>query len=757
MMRISPLLICVFVCGFCSLNLYGQYVFKGNVVSSVSAKPLPGVSVSVNKNAVALTDANGAFEFDNTSATADLSFSHVGYQPLFGRFTSGQNIAIILYPSNSFLSELVVKAFEGNTTLKNIPVTVGLLSRADLERYSNASILPAVNTIPGVKMDERSPGSYRLSIRGNLLRSPFGVRNVKVYWNGIPFTDANGNTYLNQLGFGNVGKIEIIKGPGGSMYGAGTGGVVLLNSRNAGDKENSISINALAGSYGLAETNVAWRNETDNSNSSLQYSHQQSDGWRRQTNTRKDVANYTGTFNISTKQSISTNIFYSDLYYQTPGGLTLAQLNADPRQSRPAGGPFRSAAQQQAALFIKTFYAGIAHNYQFNAHWGNSTSVYTSNTRFRNPSILNYQRKTEQGIGGRSVTEYNNKNVRIHFGGEYQHGFTSTRTFGNKSGVPDTLQFDDEIAAQQYNIFLQTDISLGQNFILNAGMSYNNYGYGFTRLNKRPVKEIRKIFDPVFVPRISLLKKLNANYRLYATVSQGYSPPTIDEIVPSTGVFNSTLNAEKAVNYEIGVRSELIKNKLFVDVAGYLFNLNNTIVTRRDAAGADFFVNTGKTDQRGIELSVNYYPVRNTIHFLQELKLWGNYTFIKARFKTYQQGANDYSGKKLTGTPPNVFVAGADAVTKIGLYANLTYSYTDMIPLNDANSFFATQYNLFFAKLGYKKDFGKKVKGEVYFMYDKSFNTPYGLGNDLNAAANRYFNPTAPENVTGGLKLQFNL
>ena len=124
-------------------------------------------------------------------------------------------------------------------------------------------------------MDERSPGSYRLSIRGNLLRSPFGVRNVKIYWNGIPFTDANGNTYLNQLGFGNVGKIEIIKGPGGSMYGAGTGGVVLLTSRNAGYKENSISINTLAGSYGVMETNLAYRNGTDHANYSLQYSHQQ--------------------------------------------------------------------------------------------------------------------------------------------------------------------------------------------------------------------------------------------------------------------------------------------------------------------------------------------------------------------------------------------------------------------------------------------------------------------------------------------------
>ncbi|MEO6734701.1 MAG: TonB-dependent receptor [Ferruginibacter sp.] len=756
-MRFTPVFIAIFLSAFCFAKTSGQYIFKGKVQSTEGEKGLPGVSVSVDKKAVAVTDSNGAFEFNSPTEKSTIAFSHIGYQAVSGSYSANQFISIGLYSSHSFLSEMVVKAYERNTVLKNMPVTVSVLGRTDLERYGNTSILPAVNTVPGVKMDERSPGSYRLSIRGNLLRSPFGVRNVKVYWNGIPFTDANGTTYLNQVGFSNVGKIEIIKGPGGSMYGAGAGGVVLLSSRYAGERENSISINAGAGSYGLAETDIAYRNQTENANSSLQYSHLQSDGWRKQTNTRKDVANYTGTFNINAKQSISTNIFYSDLYYQTPGGLTLAQLNTDPRQARPASGAFRSAAQQQSALFLKTFYAGIAHDYQFSPRWSNSTNVYTSHTRFRNPSILNYQRKTEQGIGGRSVTQFYHKNLRVHFGGEYQYGFTSTRTFSNQSGVPDTLQFDDEIAAQQYNVFLQTDINIGENFIINAGLSYNNYGYGFTRLNKRPVKEIKRSFAPILVPRISLLQKLGANYSVYATVSQGYSPPTVDEIVPSTGVFNGSLDAEKATNYEIGLRSELIKNRLFADVAAYQFNLTNTIVTRRDAAGADYFVNTGKTDQQGVEISVNYYPVRNATKFLQELRIWSNYTYIKARFKTYQQGVIDYSGKKLTGTPPNVLAGGADAVTKIGLYANLTYSYTDMIPLNDANTFYGTQYNLFFARIGYKKDLGKKVKGEIYFSYDKSFNTPYGLGNDLNAAANRFFNPSAPENFLAGIKLQFNL
>ena len=755
-MRIIKITAILFCCFVINSQSSAQNIFSG-IVKGETAIPLQAVSISVANRAITVTDSAGNFMVYDTATTLLVSFSHAGFTTYSAKMVAGKKMNIILYNNNDILPEAVIKAYESNTALRNIPATVSILGKADLERYSNTSFIAAVNTVPGVKMDERSPGSYRLSIRGNLLRSPFGVRNIKVYWNGIPFTDANGNTYLNQVGFNNIGKMEILKGPAGSMYGAGTGGVVLLSSRTPANDENSISFNALAGSYGTVASDVSYKNSNENSNINLSFSHQQSDGWRNHTNMRRDVANYNAGFFISQKRTIHTNIFYSDLYYQTPGGLNRRQMDSSANQSRPASGIFKSAAAQQAAIYIKTFYAGVGQDYHFNNRWSNTTSIYTSATRFKNPSILNYQRKTEQGIGGRSVTQFKQKKLTLHFGGEYQYGFTSTRTFGNKLGLPDTLQFDDEIAATQYNLFVQTALELPHNFSITGGLSYNNYGYGFTRLNKLPAATISKLFDPVVVPRVALLKKIGDRYSIYTTLSKGYSPPTIDEIVPSTGVFNGDLAAEKATNYEVGARGELVKNKLYAEAAMYILYLRNTIVTRRDASGADYFVNTGNTRQRGLELSVNYLPIRNRSGFVKELKFWSHYTSIQAKFKTYQQGNNNFSGNKLTGTPPTVLVLGADAVTNIGFYANLTYNYTDALPLNDANTFTANAYQLLFAKLGYKKLLGKNLQAELFIVFDQSLNTPYSLGNDLNAAGNRYFNPSAPQNFTGGLKLQFNL
>src|SRR5262245_38672609 len=90
------------------------------------------------------------------------------------------------------LQQVVVKAYEQNRQLKEVSAGINVISSAELNRYNNTNLLPALNATPGVRMEERSPGSYRLNVRGSTLRSPFGVRNVKIYWNGIPFTDPGG-------------------------------------------------------------------------------------------------------------------------------------------------------------------------------------------------------------------------------------------------------------------------------------------------------------------------------------------------------------------------------------------------------------------------------------------------------------------------------------------------------------------------------------------------------------------------------------
>src|SRR5690606_19359981 len=90
-----------------------------------------------------------------------------------------------------------------------------------------------------------------------LLRSPFGVRNVKVYYDEIPLTDAGGNTYLNSIDAGSISEVSILKGPDGGLFGANSGGVVLLAPQGKGYHQDNVKGSITAGSYGLFHEQVS--------------------------------------------------------------------------------------------------------------------------------------------------------------------------------------------------------------------------------------------------------------------------------------------------------------------------------------------------------------------------------------------------------------------------------------------------------------------------------------------------------------------
>jgi iron complex outermembrane receptor protein len=624
-----------------------------------------------------------------------------------------------------------------------------------LERFNNTSLLPAVNTIPGVRMEERSPGSYRFAIRGSSLRSPFGVRNVKMYWNGLPLTDGGGNTYLNLLDFNAVTSAEIIKGPGASLYGAGTGGVVLLNSPFS--NKNQVQVSALGGSYGLQRYQASIQTGSEKVRTTLNYSHQQAEGYREQTSMRRDALNSDLRFALNTKSTLSATLFYTDLYYQTPGGLTKAQYDADPRQARPATPTLPSAVQQQTAVYNKTLYAGAMYDYQWNDHWSTRLGAYGSFTDFTNPTINNYEKRKETNWGGRTETQYEFEKPtwkgKLTLGGEFQHFYSPLTDYANGGGIQGALQTDDRLYSTFLLLFAQAALDLPKNFFLTFGGSGNFLEYKLNRVSDTPAVKQQRNFDPVFSPRIALLKKVTEQFSVYGSVSKGFSPPSLAEVRPSTGTFNPTLNPEVGISYEMGFRGNLWKQFVF-DVTAYDLELDQTIVVQQQISGADYFVNAGGTTQRGLETMLAWIPDLAPSKFFSSFKSWVSYTLNRYKFKQYVKNGQDYSYNQLTGVSPNILVGGVDVQLARKFSANITLNYVDKIPLNDASSAFSSAYFLAGMRMGYQWRIGKTTPLDIFAGVDNATNRIYSLGNDLNAAGNRYYNATAGRNFYVGLKVR---
>lgn len=660
--------------------------------------------------------------------------------------------------SSRTLQTVIIKAFEGSRRLKEVPAGVNYISTQQLNRNDNTNILTAVNSTPGIKMEERSPGSYRLNIRGSSLRSPFGVRNIKVYWNEIPFTDPGGNTYLNQLSIQNIQTIEIIKGPSGSIYGAGTGGVMLIN-QNVSSSPNGIGANLNAGSYNLTGAGIQGLVENNKFSNSVNIGRLHKDGYRLHTEMKREVATWQMQVKTSAKNKLKFNFLYGDLYYQTPGGLTKAEYTANPRSFRPAAGAFPSAEGAKAAIYQKMYLGGLSNHYQISKTLNNTTVIYVAYTEVKNPTFRNYEARREPHFGGRTVFKWSpssmhNKAVFV-FGGEMQRGNFNIKTFTNNNGTAGSLMTNDDVKNNNMLLFSQADFSLQHdlNIVLGAGIS--RFKVGITRLNVSNPNEQSRIYNNEISPRIAISKKLFLDCRLYGSVARGFSPPTVAEVLPSNSVISTTLNAEHGISYEGGIKATWLNDRLYTEVNIFYYQLKDAIVQRRDANNADYFINAGKTKQKGLESQVQYLFIKSDFKTINNLSLKISHTLFDFTYTDFKQLTNDFANKNLPGVPKNTIAALLDIGTKSGAYINLTYYYGDKIAMNDANTVYASPYNLLGARIGWKSNKPGRLSFDFFAGGDNLFDVLYSLGNDINAAGGRYYNAASGRNFYGGLIAHF--
>jgi iron complex outermembrane receptor protein len=648
------------------------------------------------------------------------------------------------------LNEITVQAFESRATPLSTTASVGILTPKTLERFSPSSWVNAVNTISGVRMEERSPGSYRFSIRGSMLRSPFGVRNIKFYWNGIPFTDAGGNTPINSLDYNAVQNMQIIKGPGSSLYGAGTGGVVLLQSNTDHGSQNRIEQQIGIGKYGFQSRSTSLQIGGIN----IQYGHTEQDGYRNHSAMGRDAIRFSSIGKLGKKGTLMLLGMYSDLHYQTPGGITLAQYQTNPKLARQPTPTLPGSEAQRATIYSKMAMLGGNYVLQLSDTWTQSNALYITTTDFANPFISNYEIRDEQGIGGRNVWQNNTLigDIRTNWtsGFEWQYGKSAQRNYDNKGGVADQQQTVEDIRTSTLSVFSQLEAVLFKDLTATAGLSYNVLKYKYERFFPLPYSNEARNFDGILVPRIAINKVIGKTWSLTASYSSGFSPPTMQEVRPSAGGFRRDLNAEKGINSEISIRK--IDKNFSGEIGLYSFGLRESIVRRSDESGSEFFVNAGKTRQNGLEWNLSYELLTNSTLPLTA-RLWNSGNWTKYTFQDFTQGETDLSGKLLPGIPRFAQSTGLDILFKYGFSIFATYQHGGEMYLNDANTVKNTAFNQWTGRIIWKKNWGAHLYSEISATAEKVNAGIYSLGFDLNAFGNRYYNAAPKDNLWAGVKL----
>lgn len=658
------------------------------------------------------------------------------------------------------LDETIVRGYMSQQPLLQTPASVGLVSKNQLINHSGESALPAINTIPGVRMEERSPGSYRLSLRGSLLRSPFGVRNVKVYLDEFPLTDAGGNTYLNLIDSKSMQGLEILKGPDGSLFGANSGGVLVVDVTGRQSDDRILSVDVNGGSYGLFHESAFFQKKWNGSQLNINQGIQRSDGYRENSAMRRYYLQAAQQWQYTPSSRLKILALYSDMNYQTPGGLNEAQFLADPRQARPAAGPNPGAVSQHAQIDNKTFFGGVSNETQIRSNLKYIISLFGTHTDFTNPFITNYEMRDENNIGLRSYLDYSGKALsdavswRWNLGLEWQKSYQDIYNYDNNGGDRGSLQTADGINSDQHFYFTRVNLNVASRLMVEGAVSLNYYKYIFESIPPDDAKKGKRDFPSQWMPRFALSYLVTPQFAWRASVSRGYSTPTTAEIRPSNTIINTDLNAETGWNYETGFRLETRNNRVQLDASVFNYRMKSAIVRRLDDGGNEFFTNAGGTQQTGVEALVSAWllPANNS-KFVRGLVVRSSYTYSLFEFRDYKNAEQDYSGNRLTGVPRNSLVSSFTIRFPKGFSFFSQYNYTSRIPLNDANSVFAADYNLLEANISWQGIVGKKTGMRIFLGGDNLLNETYSLGNDINAFGNRFYNAAALRNFNVGVTI----
>jgi iron complex outermembrane receptor protein len=706
------------------------------------------------------TDGSGRFSLPCTGP-ATLVFRKSGYEATERAIAScSADVHVGLVPGAQSLSAVNVMAAPERPTIEQ-PQSVSVLSPRDLQRSSGLFLDQALNLVPGVRMERRTmSGGQRITIRGYASGNDAGNfvgLGYKAYYNGIPITDAEGQTVLDDIDFANLGRVEVIRGPASSIYGAGIGGVVNLYTAEPHRLGMHVVQGLTGGSDGLFRSDTRLENVSSTATTMIGYGHQGYDSYRIHSGSTKDYGSFLGDFRPSDRRTISTFVSYAHSRDNRAGELDSAQFAQELNTGEDR------YLDNDAHQDIESFRAGVTHRYRFNDHVENVATAYYSGNVLEDVYAAGLNSKSNQNFGARVVfnTDFANPTLPLRgtSGIEFEKSNVFAQGYGMTGGVLGALRSDLETHTMQYSIFTQWDASLPAAFTLTAGASANFIEYAITdrmASSANPAHQDasgRKVFDPVVTPRVALRRMFGQHMSVYASVSQGYSPPTSgDAVIAYTGEPNTGLEPERATQYEIGGKGSLFDNRLSYSLALFDLRVTDKLTSQAvfDTDGTvlySYTVNAGDQNDKGLELAAAYALIDDPARFVSLVRPFISYTYSDFTYKNFKSDHNndantvDYTGNDVVGVAPNVISLGVDAGLRSGIYANATYYDTDDMPISYDNAHHAPGYSLLNARIGFAHDVGGRFTLDAFVGGDNLTGSRYYTMVFLN---HKFDSPTPP-------------
>ena len=504
--------------------------------------------------------------------------------------------------------------------------------------------------VPGIVINNRNNPAQDLAIqvRGFGARSAFGVRGVRLYADGIPMTMPDGQGQTGTFNLDTASRVEYLRGPFSAFYGNSSGGVVQIFTKD-GEKDPTLSGGITFGSYNTHRESIGFSDSGEGFDYIINANTYRSDGYRDQSDTRRDTLHGKINFKISDDTKLTLVATALDQpNNEDPQGLTAVQLKADREQAGTNSELFNTRVSRDHQQVGATLEHSLTSNdtARLMAYYGQR-----DNEQFQSVSVAaqttapGFQRNgggvavIDRSFGGIDARwahkgELASKPFNFTVGLNYDlmnDDRTGYENFiGATLGVKGRLRRDEKNEARNFDQYAQASLDILPSWSVSGGVRHSRVSFKTKDhfIATGNGDDSGSVDFSETTPVVGTVFKLTDSINLFANAGESFETPTFVEMAYNPDFNKSGLNLDlkpaKSRQYEIGAKAFVGANAL-VNATLFKIDTDDEIVVATSQGGRTTYRNVPTSERKGLELSLDS-------QLPHDVRLYVAYTLLDAKF-----------------------------------------------------------------------------------------------------------------------------
>jgi len=622
--------------------------------------------------------------------------------------------------SSLTVDEVMVTSQRRSQSLSDVPIAVTAFTAEAIEELNLTTSTDLQFAAPGLTITYNSafPLLYIRGV-GTDIQSPGVESSVAVYIDGV-YQAQTANILKN---LNNVERVEVLRGPQGTLYGRNaTGGAINIVTKAPSDTWQGV-VEAGLGDNGLFETSAFISGPiSDKARLAVSGQYFNKDGYNLNAFNGEvlgdeDYFSFDAALDVDVTENLEVRL--TGGYFKRDDSFASVLSAVDGNTVGEALGfqalgqnPREISVDAEASTFIETYKLGARVKLHTSLVDVSSITSYSDfDMRYRldfdySTATLVHARPNQYGETFTQEFQftpgYDTENLDWMVGAFYLKDDSGFNPFIADAAVPGVglaeVLTQATVASDAFAIFGEATYDFADNWSVTGGLRYSTEektledgAFGIIGLGIQPFPEVSESWDD-FNYRLVLQYEAGDDM-YYAKHETGFKSGTFNTANPAAP---GPVNPEEVTSFEIGAKNSFMGGRVKVNTAAFYNDYENLQIQVINASGASTFDQAGKAEIYGVDLEV-------AAVLTDKFRVFGGANFLEAEYKEYissgallpnPAGGNapvagtDLAGKRLVRTPKMTFNIGGQykVPTSFGsASANVNFYHSSKMFFDPAN------------------------------------------------------------------------